>query len=397
MTNLYAANHQWSTRPADERFWNLSDMMQHLKRLKETSSEENEPLKDLRVMAGDNNEVVLMKGDEPINFTHHSFNQISSFAGAPVEFLRKLPPSLVERNLKFMLKQRLEEERDRPMQLLVQRDEGGAMLRSVNTGITRIWNYDIVRDIQKLMDNGWMIPPARPACNDPRARPATEADIIPNQGDFGLSVKVGDMISPAGCYAGDEDIFVFVIQPNRIIDDGGQGITRGAFIRNSEVGCGRFEVTCFHLQHVCGNHIVWNASNVVSVSQVHRGGKFALMKAQHKMLEQMRLYANSPEKLELDLIHKARSFTLGTDREKTIEAVLELNPKVKHGLSKGMIEAAYERAIEYEEEARCSPNNLWGVSHGLTRLSQEESNANSRAKIDRAAGRLLSITSKMRD
>jgi hypothetical protein len=28
-------------------------------------------------------------------------------------------------------------------------------------------------------------------------------DILSNQGNFGLSVKVGDMIAPAGVYAGD--------------------------------------------------------------------------------------------------------------------------------------------------------------------------------------------------
>ncbi|MEJ7663389.1 MAG: hypothetical protein WKG07_29515 [Hymenobacter sp.] len=135
-------------------------------------------------------------------------------------------------------------------------------VRSLPSAYSRLWNADVVDGLVPALDWGWRVPPARPAVDDPRARPATVEDILLGQESFGLSVKVGDMLAPAGVYAGDRDMFIFLVNPNRVIDDGMKGLMRGVFVWNSEVGAGAFKVRTFYLENVCGNHIVWSASGV---------------------------------------------------------------------------------------------------------------------------------------
>src|SRR4051794_1680780 len=120
-----------------------------------------------------------------------------------------------------------------------------------------------------------MVPPARPFRDDPRARPATPADIVPGQDAFGLAVKVGDIIAPAGCYASDRDAFIFMVNPERVIDvDGSGGLMRGFFLYNSEVGAGAFRVQAFYLEAVCSNHICWGAKGLHTFRLVHKGDNF---------------------------------------------------------------------------------------------------------------------------
>ena len=48
---------------------------------------------------------------------------------------------------------------------------------------------------------------------------------------------------------------MFLVNPNRILDDGNKGLMRGVFLWNSEVGKGAFKMKSFYLENVCGNHI----------------------------------------------------------------------------------------------------------------------------------------------
>jgi len=115
----------------------------------------------------------------------------------------------------------------------------------------RIWNWEVVERLLPLQERGWRVPQARPAFPDqPGARPATEADILDDAG-FGLSVKVGDMIAPAGLYASAHDMFAFLINEQKRIKDGTEeGLSRGIFFENSEVGDKALRCTTFLYRHV---------------------------------------------------------------------------------------------------------------------------------------------------
>jgi len=202
-TNLYAAHQQWRDRPADERFWGLDDLRAALADSRERSYERTQPTRVVRAeavpVAGYDSPDLCLKGSRgPISLTHWSFNQLCSYADAPAPYMRALPAPLAADCLNAGLARRDGDD----VQVLLHRDgepgSGDFTLRSLTTAYSRLWNVDIVRALQPATEAGWMVPPARPAVDDPRARPATASDIVLNQGNFALSVRVGDPIAPAG-------------------------------------------------------------------------------------------------------------------------------------------------------------------------------------------------------
>jgi hypothetical protein len=325
MTNLYAAHNQWINRPADERFWSLDDLLAHSRAERRASHESRTAIKDLRAeavrVAGyDSPDLRLVAGSEDaLGMTHWSFGQLCAASDAPASYLRRLPADLAAININHGLRRAGSET---SLQFLTNVQAG--QVRSITRDYARFWNDDLISALAPALDLGWRVPPARPAVADPRARPATGADIMPDQGAFGLSVKVGDMIAPAGVYCGDRDLFIFLVHPDRVIDDGNSGLMRGVFLWNSEVGAGSFKVRTFYLENVCGNHIVWGASNVREVKVRHRGDR--ILTADREMVAQLREYADAPASIEEDMIRRARFHVLGDDREETVERVGGISP-----------------------------------------------------------------------
>ena len=191
-----------STRPADERFWGLDDLLAHSREERRASVESRTAIGDIRAeavhVAGyDSPDLRLVAGGgDALSLTHWSFGQLCTAADAPASYLRRLPADLAAVNLNHGL-----------------RPDGGGRQAPVpqqcrigagpehHAGLCPALERRPDLGLAPALDLGWRVPPARPAVDDPRARPATEADILPNQGTFGLSVKLGDMIAPAGVTA----------------------------------------------------------------------------------------------------------------------------------------------------------------------------------------------------
>lgn len=387
-TNLFAAHNQWMTRPADERFWGLDDLRAALADVRDRSYERSQPTRVVRaeavpVLGYDSPDLCLRGSRGPISLTHWSFGQLCNYAGAPASYLRSLPPSLAAECLNTGLARH---EGDDVQLLLMKNEDDDFTVRSLTTAYSRLWNVDVVDGLLPALDRGWRVPPARPAVDDPRARPATLDDILPNQGDFGLSVRVGDMIAPAGVYAGDRDLFVFLVHPDRVIDDGVRGLMRGVFVWNSEVGAGAFKVKAFYLENVCGNHIVWGASDVQTIRIVHKGG--SIRDAGWKMARQLRDYADRDTAAERQMIQRARNHVIGKDREETVDALFG-NRAI--GLSRRDIEGAFDMAERFEHTALDPPTTAWGFVHGLTRYSQGTPYADERHRLDQAGGKVLAL------
>lgn len=384
MVNLMSASRQWATRPNDERFWGLQDLQESMLRQQHACREATTDVKNMTVV--DQNGEICLQGDKaPAVLSHWSFGQLSGKCGAPANYLRSLPSRLVIDNLNHGLKQIAADEGK--MKLMMKKDVGWTVRALTGPTYARIWNADIVNALTPALECGWMVPPARPAGgDDPRARKATKADIVPGQDNFSLSVKEGDMIAPAGVYAGDRDMFVFLVNPNRIIDDGNLGLMRGVFITNSEVGGSAFKVRTFYLENVCGNHIVWGASNIQEIKIVHR--KNAIINFDGRTLEQLREYAEDDGRKEERTIIAARKKVIGVDREEVIE---KLHGLKSLQLPKRDIEGGFDAACKWEHTALSAPTTYWGMVHGLTRYSQMSKYADERQRIDEAAGKLLSL------
>lgn len=393
MSNLFEANAQWSTRPADERFGSLPEMLEATKKYAQAAVVfKGVRLGDLRVEASDQDLMLVGKGNAA-KITHHAFGQISALAGAPAGFLRTLPPTLAAQNINYTLKRR---DDNTTANLLCHRN-GSFVARSINTdNYDRVWNYEIVSRIMDRMD-GWRVPPARPAfAGQPGSRPATEADILPNQGDFGLAVKVGDMIAPAGLYASDHDMFAFLVDASRQIWDGQKFLNRGVFIKNSEVGESGLNFKIFTYDNVCGNHIVWGVGKVLDINVRHvksahaeRGNTFANAVNQWRVITDGQ---NADIGAMEAGIKAAKAREIAGSKDDVLDALFSFaKAKKLQALTRKTLAAGYEIAEATPRYG--SPRTVWGIVNGLTEYSQKvaQGATDDRTDLDVQAGRVMEM------
>jgi hypothetical protein len=72
-----------------------------------------------------------------------------------------------------------------------------------------------------------------------------------------------------GLYAGEQDLFAFLIDPMGWVEIGEEAYAPGFFVWNSEVGRRSLGIQTFWFQAVCQNHIVWDAIDVCEFSTKH--------------------------------------------------------------------------------------------------------------------------------
>lgn len=357
---IFKANRQWSNRPDDERFTSIQQLHDVTHHYFESAKEKNDVRVDsLRVEVVDNGDLGLVgKGAIPAKLTNWAFGQLASRVGAPASYLRTLPATLAAQNLNHGLAQRVKDAGDAVVNLLFHLN-GGFILRALTSNkYERIWNHEVAERLLDLESQGWQ--PARPDFgglddNDPRT--------------FSL-------------YASDHDLFAFLRFPNRTINEPGNpdGLQRGLLIENSEVGAGALILTDFLYRVMCGNHIIWGASDVVQKRVIHVGNardRFSLWKADIE-----RYLDESTSDIEAK-IARAKSKLIAATKDEVLDALFG---KRSIGLSRKQLEAGYDAT---QPDVDGDPRSPWGIAQGLTRFSQTQPFGDKRTDIDRAAGRLL--------
>lgn len=398
--NLYAANYQWASRPDDERFATLDDMKNAtFEYTKSARMASNVPVdSNFRVEAQDGNLALLGKANLPARLTHYAFGQLAKLVKAPADYLRSLPATLAAQNINAGLKKRQDDDSNDKLNILMHNENSNYVVRSVTTDrYDLVWNYRVITEaIQKyLVPAGWQVPPARPGRpGQAGTRKATEADILPNQGDFGLSVKVGDDIAPAGLYASDHDMFIFLVNQSDPAWDGARWLHRGVFIEQSEVGDCGLNATAFTYANVCGNHIVWDAGEVKKVRVRHIKSEEA---KQGRTLENfitrwrsMSLTLPSGDKLTQD-IKLARAKEIAANKEDVVTTLYKF-AKVNNltRINRTALDASYDLAERSGNYG--APTTVWGMVNGLTEYSQTGAvHTDSRTEFDRQAGRIMEI------
>jgi len=187
---------------------------------------------------------------------------------------------------------------------------------------------------------------------------------------------------PSGAYLGDRDMFLFLVDGNRSLDDptdGSQaGLFRGFMLRNSDVGAAALSLDMFLFRAVCANHIIWGFHHVAGFRRRHIGA--SIHHAWTHSLGEVRAALDADLATDRTILLRATSQELGATREKVIDAVVQrLDLPRKHALD------AYTMAEQHET----NPRSVWGYVQGLTRLSQHTPWQDTRLTLDRAASRLL--------
>lgn len=382
--DLFKASKQWSERPADERFSSIQEMHDACKTYKEQAVESPLPFDAIRLEADGGDLLVAGKSENRAQLTNFAFGQVCRLVGAPAEYLRELPATLAAQNLNHGFKQRQDIKGSANDALLLFHRNGNLLLRALTTEkYARIWNYEVAARLLPFTSIGWQVPPARPAFSgQPGTRPATEADVLRNN-KHSISIKVGDPIAPAGLYASDHDMFAFMVdEEHRVADGSDEGLARGFFVENSEVGAGALKLTCFLYRYVCGNHIVWDAKGVKSISIPHLG---STQNVWRRLMDGMRRYAERAASDDEQMIERARRIQIADKKEDVINVLYGNRVSTQKNL-----EAAYDLAEE-NSDVDGSPRSVWGMVQGMTRLSQQSQFADKRTDIDRAAGKVMQI------
>lgn len=384
--NLYNANKQWSERPDDERFSTVEEMSDACEQYRKMAVCATVARNSLSVVPDGNEVMLLGENKQKARMTHWAFGQMCSMVGAPASYLRTLRAETAAQALNESLARKTFMNEENTARIMFHRN-GHLLARAITSeGYKRIWNADVCKGLERLKGNGWMVPPARPATPKARGvRLATKDDVM-TAGKFALSVKVGDLIAPAGLYASDHDMFAFMVDPRREVVagvKGAGGLFRGFFVWNSETGSSSWGIMTFLWRHVCGNHIVWDAENVKEIRIRHVGR--APEKAIEALGPGLKAYAEESDAKARQQVTSAQRFKLGTEKFSVMDSVRKLS-------GAGVLDTglAWDTAVEHESQDG-DPTSVWGMVNGFTRLSQLAVHGDRRVALERTAGDLLKV------
>lgn len=377
---LFKANSQWSTRPADQRFESLQSLYDQCKRYADSAVERHADVSGLRTEANGADVQLVGRQNVPALLTNWAFGQLSARIGAPASYLRQLPPTLACQNLNHGLAN-LANKSDKAQLLFHQ--NGSLLLRAFTSDkYSRIWNWEVAERLLGMQSQGWE--PAKP---DTHWGQDTVGQCIACNGsgnDGQCQYCAGTGREFPALYASDHDMFAFIRNRSAIVREPGNpdGLQRGVIVENSEVGASSLKMTRFLYREMCGNHIIWGASKVVDIA-IRHVGDFARGRFDSVYRAELRRYVDESSTDVESAIVRAKECLIAGDKESVLDKLFGMRAL---SLSRKTLESGYD-AVQISEDG--SPNTVWGMVQGLTRHSQTVGHADIRTGIDRAAGKLL--------
>jgi predicted GNAT family acetyltransferase len=226
-------------------------------------------------------------------------------------------------------------------------DRCSAQSRTTRNVQTNVWNLDLVNVLREFA-----------------------TDFTPPQEAAG---------GGTGLYAGEQDMFAFLIDPTGWTEVDGQTFAPGLFAWNSEVGKRSIGVSTFWFQAVCQNHIVWDATEVVEITRKHTAGVHDALRDVRRVIES--LVAKRDERRDgfARVMKKAMVEKLGVDAEE-VEKVLQ-----RKGIHRQLAKEALQIA---REQGRFT---IFALVDALTRIAQQRVNAGERLEADQQAASLLAM------
>lgn len=357
--NLYTASQQWANRPNDQRFLSLADLHAHVAQRKAESWTATPSTKSLGVdviPTAEGQELIIDVYDPTAGSrrqlipTHHAFNQLSQYAGAPAAYLRKLAPELACANLEYGLK-------FNPVwddSLILAQSNGHNQLRAMTSAsYGRIWDLDVVKAVESVNQDGrWQIPAASYATTNPK-RATT-------------------------LYASDRDVFIFLVDPNNPVEVNGENLFRGFMTWNSEVGDATFGLTSFLYRYVCDNRIIWGATEVNELKIRHTGG--APQRFAYEGAKFLKKYAEESTVKLVEGVKRAQAAEIPLSKDQSVAQWLQ-----KRGFTKSQAQGAVDSATAEEGGVR----SVWDIVNGITAYARTVPHTNDRVALETNAGKLM--------
>jgi hypothetical protein len=355
--SAYTAHQEWASRPPDERYQSVQALHDAARARRLRIEERTIDSGTLSTEAVGSDALVIHEtSGRTAALTHWSFEQLAGIAGGPPKYLRSLPASIASDAINAGLRRH---DRERH-QLFADRADPWTVHAITSTRYARVHHDELAARVLDLMADhaAWHLP---------------------------LGYKDGEYGAPripSGAYLGDRDMFLFLVDGNRDLDDptdsSHAGLFRGFILRNSDVGAAALTLDVFLFRMVCGNHIIWGFQHVAGFRRRHVGA--SIQDAWTDSLASVCAALDADPSADRTVLLRSTTQELGPTREAVLDTVVQrLDLSQKHAAE------AYTLAEQHER----NPRSVWGYVQGLTRLSQRTPWQDGRFALDRAASRLL--------
>ncbi len=370
-TRVGRVSSEWFSRPADERYRSLDELMASVKRRAERSRTRTLESAAVRVEASRDNperlDLMLPGSDLPIAPTHWSFGQLAALVGAPAAYLRQLPAPLAGINLQYGLTSHRAEQVK-----TLETDDGRIELRAV-TGpdYGRIYDHELVAAVQRIAGNG---------TGDTRWK-------VPGVLDWSTGIYnplVDVTQDTTTLYASDRDVFVFLvddlnpIEAGRLPDGSPDLYFRGFYCWNSEVGAKSLGIASFYLRAVCQNRNLWGVEDFEEITIRH--SKYAASRFAHEAAPALTRFADSSPQPFINGIARARERIVARTDEDRTEFLR------KRGFGKAETANIIETVLA--EEGR-KPESVFDFVQGITAVARGKPHQDARLDLEARAKKLL--------
>src|SRR2546426_247627 len=295
----YTAHREWATRPPDERYASVSALYDAARARRVRTQERAIENGEFRTEAEDDDALVLLEASgRTAALTNWSFEQLATIAGAPPKYLRTLPAPIASSAINFGLQRQGREAH----QLFTDRAAPWTVHAITSPRYARVHHDELASRVVDLMGD----------------HPAWHLPLGYKDGEFGAE-RV-----PSGAYLGDRDMFLFLVDGNRALDDPTDrtqsGLFRGFILRNSDVGAAALTLDLFLFRAVCGNAIIWGFQHVATFRRRHVGA--SIQRDWSTSLQTLQTTLDADTAQERTLLLPASSQELGATREAVLEAAV---------------------------------------------------------------------------
>jgi len=346
MANLNRASRELFARQADERFASLDDLADHCRNQSAASQEIWIPPRVLRTNSVDTDRLLLASDEQAFQMNDWSFSQLCRLAGVGKDTVNRLSPDTASRVFAETLTGG-----EKPLQLFIQGTDGAdalGRLRSIHAAsYTRLANVELLDVIEEFSGDFQPPPPG---------------------------VNGG-----TGLYAGEQDCFLFLIDPAGWVEIEGESFAPGFFAWNSEVGRRSVGIQTFWYQRICANHLVWDARDVVELARKHTSGVRDALPEIRAAIEGLVRRRDERRDGFARAIRAAMGTKLGDEQDDVLAQL------AKHGFSRALVREAMALVPPF------SGFTVFAMVDALTRVAGKLENAGDRTEADQKAASLLAL------
>ncbi len=376
-----AVSSQWFSRPDDQKFLSLDNMLAFKKNDAQRMTSRTVDTHKIQII-GEFDEANPSRGDLRIEYaddnnrdhtnvpTNWSFGQLSQLSGAPAGYLKDLPAPLAADCIQWGLRYNRGREL---VKVFGSQNDGGDLRAATGPDYGRIYDWEILEPIKQLVDASggrWKVPGMMVGSRD------------------GLAVYDPDIpvsMDTTTLFASDRDVFVFLVDDRNPIEVGklpnGEPdlMFRGFYAWNSETGSKTAGIAAMYLRGVCMNRNLWGVENFQEIKIRHT--KFAPDRFAMEARPALESFAHGSTATFVEGVQAEKAAKIAHDDESRLEFLIK-----RAGLSGRMAKAANARHLK--EEGR-PVETVWDAAQAITAIARDIPHQDARIEVEKKAGILL--------